>query len=107
MNEIEKMYENVGIKPEINYVCDKEHCKQHSIDCQKCSHLYDTREDYPDFTAEKQLELVKWLFNTIYLLCLSPLQNSGDFENDLAGLINCLWQDLTEEDKQQIKEILE
>lgn len=33
---------------------------------------------------------------------------SGDnFEESLAGLINCLWQDLTEEEKQQVKGILE
>lgn len=32
---------------------------------------------------------------------------SGDnFEESLAGLINNLWQDLTEEEKQQVKEIL-
>ena len=38
MNEIEKLYENAGVEPIYPYT--------------KC---------YPDFTAEKQLELIKWL----------------------------------------------
>lgn len=31
----------------------------------------------------------------------------NNFEESLAGLINSLWQDLTEEEKQQVKGILE
>ena len=91
MNEIDKMYENAGVEPEL------------LLDAK-------TKEEvarrYPPFTLEKQLELVKWLFNSICLLCLGQLQHSDDFESDLAELVNCLWQDLEEEDKQQIKEIL-
>lgn len=110
MSEITKLYENAGIEPEINYVCDKEPCEQHSVDCQKCSHLYDTREDYPDFTAEKQIELVCFLINRgveLSFNCEQGKINTQVIQRGLAGLINNLWKDLTEKEKQQVKGILE
>lgn len=134
MSEIIKLYENAGIEPDINYVCDKEPCEKHSVDCQECSHLYDTREDYPDFTAEKQIELIKWLakrFNSdhmaywhneiidVWIFQLYDLTEFSseepyiyegrkkDFTEALCNLINNLWQDLTPEEKASIKNILE
>ena len=99
MSEIEKMYSNSGIKKiELDYPDNFE-------------------PFYPEFTAEKQLELIKWLakrpltidnvddefeFSTGY-----KLSDFGSFEESLAEIINNLWQDLTVEEKQQIKEILE
>ena len=117
MSEIKKMYDNAGVKPEINYVCDKEPCEQHSVDCQKCSHLYDTREDYPDFTAEKQIELIKLLAkgeikidNTdgeYEFSIFDTISDFSSFEESLADLTNRMWQSLTPEEKQQVKGILE
>ena len=81
MSEITKLYENAGIEvPAVRLKIFKD----------------DNGKIYtqPPFTAEKQLELIKWL-------------GAEDFENALAGLINSLWQDLTEEEKQQVKGILE
>lgn len=69
MSEIEKMYENAGIEPDINYVCDKEPCEKHSVDCQECSHLYAMREDYPDFTAEKQMAIENIIFQCNFGVC--------------------------------------
>ena len=128
MNEVEKMYENAGIEPDINYVCDKEPCEKHSVDCQECSHLYDTREDYPDFTAEKQIEIIKWLGELDMLEIIrttredkawiinSEFGMSGNvykhtsrkksFEEALASLVNSLWQDLTNQEKEEIRNIL-
>ena len=106
MSEITKLYENAGIEPEINYVCDKEPCEQHSVDCQKCSHLYDTREDYPDFTAEKQIELIKWCLDNYRGYIFDSIETEW-FEEQLCAFINNIWQDLTEEEKQQVKGILE
>ena len=79
---------------------------------------------YPEFTAEKQLEIIKWLAITRAILikqnrifvgfetgnpkdlkCAEDLDLN--FEETLAGLINNLWQDLTEEEKAEIKRILE
>lgn len=104
MSEITKLYENAGIEPDINYVCDKDPCEKHSVNCQECSHIYDTREDYPDFTAEKQLELIKWFMHSEHF---SPVRfNAQWVVDDIASYINFLWQVLTPEEKQQIKEIL-
>lgn len=121
MSEVEKLYKKAKIEPEINYVCDKEPCKKSSLKCCAdigCSHLYDIREDYPDFTAEKQLELIKWLARfdlrieytnakyfieshrhgySVYTAC---------FEQALAKFINILWQDLTETERNEIRDIL-
>lgn len=102
MNEIEKLYELAGI--EYTTKCSGLiHCE----DCEHSEEINCYNKYYSPFTPEKQLELVKWLFDSIYLLCLGPLQHSENFENSLAELVNCLWQDLTEEEKQQVKEILE
>lgn len=79
------------------------------------------RHKYPPFTAEKQIELIKWLakkdcmyrltYERDFLWCSQLEWQSSfcyeSFEESLANLINTIWQDLTEEEKQQIKEILE
>lgn len=90
---------------------------------------------YPPFTTEKQIELIKWLAKRDYgdytssllinitddkvyfsagakpknyvIEVLYDSNRCTDFENALANLINNLWQSLTEEEKQQIKDILQ
>jgi hypothetical protein len=84
---------------------------------------------YPPFTAEKQIELIKWLGELDMLEIMRTIREdkawiinseygmSGNvykhtssmksFEEALARLINSLWQDLTVEEKQQVKGILE
>lgn len=107
MSEIEKLYENAGVEKEW-----------------KPLPYGDIEEYYPEFTAEKQLELIKWLSMTKAILikqnrifvgfetgnpkdlkCVEDLDLS--FEKTLAGLINHLWQDLTDTEKAEIKRILE
>ena len=75
---------------------------------------------------KKQLELIKWLgrnkngfgfFNadTKILSCHCDFHwewfnkdfYAEDFDNALAGLINSFWHNLTEEEQQQIRGILE
>ena len=114
MNEVAKLYENAGVEP-INFA------KQGAIDFTNTIEIDGKR--YPDFTAEKQLELIKWLVQNSYRnyftidysfdkklwRCKCNLSDSDYefiFEESLASLINSLWQDLTEEEKQEIKEIL-
>ena len=104
MSEIEKMYENAGV----GYLVE----------------VIDTFPpiEYPriNFTAEKQIELIKWLMKYDEIhgdyndgeYGFSTLNHSGkykkDFKESLASLINNeLWQSLTEEEKQQVKGILE
>ena len=115
---IEKMYENANIK-----ICKRKQgftlkdCTDRN--CRECGYY-----DIPQFTAEKQLSLIKWLlggydigFNQLGERCINTSLDgvncigglgSGDtFEESLAQAINDIWQDLTEEERKQIKEILE
>lgn len=117
MNEVEKMYENAGIKKLL--YCDICKAQEHALGL--CAEIK-CEPFYPPFTAEKQLELIKWLCDTDYYITefcrlidtreyyietdYKHFQSSS-FEETLAGLINNLWQDLTDADKAEIKNILE
>lgn len=100
MSEVEKMYKNaevesVGFNP------------------------YKLEDEYPPFTAEKQLEMVKFMLHkgiyydtdgdTYWFHYTDEIENATyrPFEEAIAEFINGLWQYLTEEEKQQIKEVLE
>ena len=108
MSEIEKMYRNSGIKKiELDYPDNFE-------------------PFYPEFTAEKQLEITKFIglhygfqmlkneafdyiiATKIYVKYEYEYKGYGyGYDEAIANLVNNLWQDLTEEEKRQIKEILE
>lgn len=90
MNEVEKMYRNCNIK------------KYRLLDRDN-----KLKWVYPPFTAEKQLELIKWLIVHSFHICLEDELIVSAFEDSLANLINNLWQYLTEEERKQIKNILE
>ena len=78
---------------------------------------------YPPFTAEKQISIIKWLLESYDIgfsqlgqridtsldgtNCISGLGSGDTFEESLAQAINDLWQDLTEVEKAEIKNILE
>lgn len=127
MNEVEKMYENAEIKP-------KKECYYWSCpystgnvaedkpinerNCKDCSNP--NKKVYPPFTAEKQIELIKWLakkYREIHILnneargfaigIMGISFNLKHFEEIIAMVLNTFWQDLTEEERKQIKEILE
>lgn len=132
MSEIEKLYENANIKKEKIFWCGeydclpKEHPQGYQINCFRncglCSYT-EYKYVYPPFTAEKQIELIKWLVNTIgeeisisghrkgdlYWMStnVDNKEQASTFEETLAKLINAIWQDLTEEECKQIKDILE
>lgn len=131
MSEITKLYENCNIKPKQEGYCDWDsNCPYPRLKCNdECPYWKDENEaKYPPFTPEKQIELIKWLARQNFVVCknlggwhtgINPTYdedfgitcskratNLGSFEYALAGLINNLWQDLTEEEKQQVKEIL-
>ena len=121
MNEIEKMYENAGIEKEV-IPCPAKYygygCTRNNWDDADCSCDI---EGYPPFTPEKQIELIKWLINkykdisiehriNMYYIWV-PKKYTGEynieFSETLSHLICFLWQDLTDEERKQIKEILE
>ncbi|WP_405316463.1 hypothetical protein [Faecalibacillus faecis] len=120
MNEVEKMYENAGVEKEI-IPCPAKYygydCTRNNWDDEDCSCDID---GYPPFTAEKQLELIKWLarkgliqinYSSHQCYQFNSFRIGGDYKTDiseaLASHCNNLWQDLTEEERKQIKEILE
>ena len=155
MSEIEKMYENVGVKTLkdckhylrgdgnwCNDTCDidkgqgtysdicylGDNNDKNDIDRLKCPYCEVKNFGYPPFTAEKQLSLIKWLARYNFMVCknlggwhtgINPTYdkdfgitcseratNFGSFEYALAGFINTYWQDLTEEERNQIRSIL-
>lgn len=103
MSEIAKLYENAGVLKECLSPCYINKTWRKTHDCPNC----DNRENYPPFTAEKQLKIVKMILFSTWWLNLKRLQFSEKFDEGLAQMINELWQDLTEEEKASIKNILE
>lgn len=118
MSEVKKLYELVGIenysiKGWTGFVPNK-----YKIIADDDDNVIDI---VLDFTAEKQLELIKWLCDTDYYITefcrlidtreyyietdYKHFQSSS-FEETLAGLVNKLWQDLTEQERTEIRSIL-
>lgn len=122
-DEIIKLYENAGIE---------KNCYPKMLKCHHCEHYkvigeYTggcSNEVYPPFTAEKQLELIKWLSTKElkirtnkqpYAVYIGVLGDDNtcfygceglSFQKTLSELINNLWQSLTDTEKEQIREIL-
>lgn len=113
MNEIEKMYKTCNIKK--YRLLDRDH---------------KLKWVYPPFTAEKQLEIEnvilqnkktynkwieyninvygEWVIRFIRTDKFAPYILLGKTRAEaLANLINAFWQDLTEEERKQIKDILQ
>ena len=110
MSEITKLYENCNIKPKQEGYCDWDsNCPYPHLKCNnECPYWKDEDEaKYPPFTAEKQLEIVKQILFSTWWMNLKRLQFSNKFDEGLAQMINEFWQDLTKEEKQQVKGILE
>lgn len=119
MNEIEKLYENAGIEkrkfcefdPDCIYFLSK-YCElKYDIKCENYI--------YPPFTAEKQIKLLEFDYKYSrvpaigYIIELKkydcPHYDYGafdTFQEVLCAEINYHWQFLTEQEKEQIKKIL-
>lgn len=114
MTEIEKLYENTGIEKEFEKPA--ECLKNPYITCDGCM-LYDdkkgkcnNRKDYPLFTTEKQLKIIEWFISCSWWLNLKSLDKkldfSLDFDEKLAKLVNRLWKSFTNQEKEEIRGIL-
>ena len=124
MSEVEKMYENAGCKldcckyAEYGYEGEEGtwyYCKKEGKECwtypkgdADC-----VEKDYPPFTAEKQLKILCFIVNNKHSVTFHDQVFSGDrltlekIQENLAWAINRMWQSLTEEERKEIKEILE
>lgn len=124
MSEITKLYENCNIKPKQEGYCDWDSdCPYPRLKCNdECPYWKDEDEaKYPPFTAEKQLLLLQWIVNktdlylhrhkTDFTYSIASediaVNTNKDFKESIAEFINTTWQDLTEEEKKQVKGILE
>ena len=59
MSEITKLYENAGILKECLSPCYINKTWRKTHDCPNC----DNRENYPPFTAEKQIAILMFILN--------------------------------------------
>ena len=107
MSEVEKMYENAGIekcnsslKDIIPSVCLKNN-EDENYKCEDCEYNW-----YPNFTAEKQLELVKWCCKRCRRFYIYNINDIDNFAENLAKEFNHYWQDLIDQERTEIAEIL-
>ena len=131
MSEVEKLYKNAGVKPYYNYIVLKECyngkitftkqavCEKAQLFKNKKLRIIQVQPLYPDFTAEKQLSLIKWLarkgliqinYSSHQCYQFNSFRVGGDYKTDiseaLASHCNNLLQDLTESEQEQIRSIL-
>lgn len=125
MTEIEKMYENANAYKtlcncefknlydyRIEYgsdVCDYTESKIKEP-CKVCEKAKQKIKYYPDFTAEKQLKIIEWFISNPWWLNLKSLDKtldfSLDFDEKLAKLVNRLWESFDDQEKDEIRGIL-
>lgn len=114
MSEIEKMYENAGVNKETECNEPYDVCSG-DWECDTCSYA---NNYYPPFTAEKQIELIKWLSNFwVHINKVNEQFNistgggyvsyyAEDLADAIALYINSKWNNLTEQERTEIAEIL-
>lgn len=102
MNEVEKMYRNAHVYPRVYGDITKETFEN------KVFNMVDMCNEA--FTAEKQLKIMAFLINRKVGLSLKAEQGKITIEaisRGLADTVNRIWQDLTEDERLEIKNILE
>ena len=113
MNEVTKLYENAGVvlieETENGACCKNPFTAEKQIELIKLISKVTLADYFQFFFYEIKEEWVFRLFVITEMSCESVYtyeSRNKDFTEALAGLINSLWQDLTDTEKVQIKEIL-
>ena len=126
MNEVEKLYENAGVEKRAYYNgCPKGQYLSNNLTCYECEYfsvenpyLKCSYRVYPPFTAEKQLELIKWLAGFwVHINDVGGQINistgggyisyyAGNLADAIALCINSKWNNLTDQERTEIAEIL-
>ena len=118
MTEISKMFENAGINKSCHANIKFDDCICSPSDC--------GYYNYPDFTAEKQLKIIKLLSKIRGDIQLCYIANQYIFvvnfetskcqwankyhekiDEALADMVNVLWKSLPDKEKEEIRGILE
>ena len=127
MTEVEKLYSLANIDWYDRYYSCKDNKEGDCNDnCELCDDSIEVK-CYPPFTAEKQLKLIEfmlkkygeetigfelWKDNSYHAMCYlgyDGFENYADSDTlggAIAGLITLYWQDLTEAEQNEIKNIL-
>ena len=112
MSEVEKLYKIAGVKKQYYYFDSADgntytwELNENGNDKHNMCFIGKPKIKDREFTAEKQLEVVKMILFSTWWMNLKRLQFSEKFEVGLAQMINELWQDITEQDRTEIAEIL-
>ena len=141
MSEVEKLYKNAGVEKQYYYFDSADgntytwELNENGNDKHNMCFIGKPKIKDREFTAEKQIELIKWLsnndkdknkemciYNSSHPYFYFGLYHNEDiednsygygesltltFEEGLANLINNLWQSLTEQERTEIRSILE
>lgn len=125
MTEIDKMFENANAY-KILCNCEFKNLYDYRIEygsdvcdyteseikepCKICKKAKQKIKYYPDFTTEKQLKITEWFISNRLWLNLKSLDKtldfSLDFDEKLAKLVNRLWDSLYDQEKEEIRNIL-
>lgn len=118
MNYINEMMKTAGV----TQIRIKNECENCAYNMEECGFHYCEEFIYPDFTAEKQLEIIKLIGDTVDFcynaFCMSSLTEHGEddvieieIENDnFAQALTQLTTELMNAgdlDKEKVKEVLE
>ena len=122
MSEVEKLYSLAGVEKKEYGYCDWDsNCPYPHHKCNnECPYWKIKKVDFPPFTAEKQIEIIKWLLDKtdLYLhrhktdFTYSIASGSyavnkyKDFKESIAEFMNIIWQDLTSAEQNEIRRIL-
>ena len=125
MTEISKMYENANAYKML-CKCSFKNLFDYSIDygqdvcihaedeiregCESCELAEQNVKYYPPFTTDKQLKIIEWFISCSWWLNLKSLDKnldfSLDFDEKLAKLVNRLWESFDDQEKEEIRGIL-
>lgn len=110
MTEIEKLFENAGVEHGScqNYNRLEQCCNSPFCDSGMCPNGIGGEKN--PFTAEKHLRLIEWFISCSWWLNLKSLDKtldfSLDFDEKLAKLVNRLWESFDDQEKEEIRNIL-
>jgi hypothetical protein len=124
MSEVKKMYKNAGVEKQYYYFDSADgntytwELNENGNDKHNMCFIGKPKIKDREFTAEKQLKIVKFMLHkgiyydtdgdSYWFHLTDDVENASykPLEEAIAEFINFLWQDLTEQERTEIAEIL-